>query len=149
MDNEKYVDESWKNEVSRDKGCGCGSGCGCSGHEHEAQASEVSEGSCGSGCGCGSRKEPEGELEVNFLNYVMSMGYQAMIFLGEVPNPVTGQQEVNPRQAKFLIDTLNLIKEKTRGNLSGDEEGFLSSTVYELQMKYVQIASKGSLPEGL
>jgi hypothetical protein len=135
MDNEKFVDESWKDAVAGEKsdpgGCGegsCDEGCAESscGHEH------------------GDRSE-QGELQVNFLNYIMSMAYQAMIFLGEVPNPMTGQSEQNLRQAKFLIDTLQLVKEKTKGNLDPSEENMLGSSLYELQMKYVELSQKGKL----
>jgi hypothetical protein len=75
----------------------------------------------------------------------MSMGYQAMIFVGEIPNPMTGKQETNLRQAKFLIDTLQLLKEKTKGNLNPQEENMLTASLYELQMKYVEAVNKGKL----
>ena len=130
MDNDKHVDESWKDDVARAKGAadehgGHDENCSC-GHEH------------GEGKGHG---DPE-VIEVNFFNYIMSMGYQAMIFLGEVPNPMTGKTEQSIRQAKFMIDTLTMVKEKTRGNLSPEEDNLLSSSLYELQMKFVELAKK-------
>ena len=136
MDNEKHVDESWKDNVARDK--------------EAPGAGEDKAGGSVDGCSCGHDHGQEdapgahGELEVNFFNYIMSLGYQAMIFLGEVPNPMTGKSEKNLRQAKFLIDTLALIKEKTRGNLSPEEDNILVSSLYELQMKYVELAQKGA-----
>ena len=84
----------------------------------------------------------EGILEVNFINYVTSLAYQVIIFLGEAPNPFTGQVEQNLQQAKFLIDTLTMMREKTKGNLSKDEENVLNMTLYELQMKFVEQAKK-------
>lgn len=135
MDNEKHVDESWKDNVANDKvapaeGASCGSGC-----------------SCGEGHGdAGHGDHGQDELKVNFLNYIMSMGYQAMIFLGEVPHPTTGKSEKNLAQAKFLIDTLVLLKEKTRGNLTPEEENLLSASLYELQMKFVELSKKESGP---
>jgi len=50
-----------------------------------------------------------------FLNYIASLGFQAMIFLGEMPNPFTNQMDKNLKQAKFLIDTLSLLKDKDHG----------------------------------
>lgn len=138
MDNEKHVDESWKNSVKKDEAgdsccssgdCGCGEGCSSEG--------------CGSEGGCG--QDHGEEMKVSFLNYIMSMGYQAMIFVGEIPNPMTGKQEVNLRQAKFLIDTLGLLKEKTKGNLNPQEENMLTTSLYELQMKYVDAVNKGKI----
>ncbi|MBF0484761.1 MAG: DUF1844 domain-containing protein [Candidatus Omnitrophica bacterium] len=78
-------------------------------------------------------------MEIDFLNYILSLGYQAMIFLGEIPNPVTNQQEKNFEQAKLLIDTLSMLKEKTKGNLTEQESNLLENTVSELQMKYVEL----------
>ncbi|MBF0330628.1 MAG: DUF1844 domain-containing protein [Candidatus Omnitrophica bacterium] len=133
MDIEKHVDESWKDSVANEK-AGCSDeGCGCS-------KESCGEESCGDGCGCG-----EGEMEVNFFNYLTSMGYQAMIFLGEIPNPMTGENQKNLRQAKFIIDTLLLIQEKTKGNLTEQENSFLDGTLYELQMKFVELAKKGEI----
>lgn len=110
--------------------------CSC---ENHAQDSLSSQNSSSESCSC---KESGEELQVNFFNYVMSMAYQAMIFLGEVPNPMTNQQEVNLRQAKFLIDTLQMIKDKTKGNVSAEEENMLASSLSELQMKYVAAVKK-------
>lgn len=123
MDDSKHIDESWKDSVSKEK---------------EDTASSGSH-DCDEGCECG---QDQGEMEVNFLNYVMSLGYQAMIFLGEVPHPMTGKSEKNLRQAKFLIDTLQLLKDKTKGNLTSQEDQMLSSSLYELQMKYVEVNKK-------
>lgn len=89
------------------------------------------------------KKEPEvskeEEPELDFFNYVASLGFQAMIFLGEVPNPMTQQVEKNLKQAKFLIDTLVLIREKTIGNLTKEEGELLNGSIFELQRRYVDI----------
>ena len=68
---------------------------------------------------------------------------QAMIFLGEIPNPMTNATEKHLDQAKLLIDTLAMLKEKTEGNLNDEENNALNNFLYELQMKYVEIAQKG------
>lgn len=83
-----------------------------------------------------------GQIEINFMNYVTSLGYQAMIFLGEIPNPMTNELEKNLDQAKFLIDTLIMIKEKTKGNLNPQEENMISATTYELELKFVELKQK-------
>jgi len=82
--------------------------------------------------------------EVNFLTYITSLAFQAMVFLGEVPSPVTNKIEKSLPQAKFLIDTLSLIREKTKGNLSEQEDNLLSTSVYELQMTYVGLTKEGA-----
>ncbi len=138
MDKEKYVDEDWKESAAEDKErlakLNEDSGKVDSKDNVEssdkpddaASSTEPSEGSEGS------------EMELNFLNYVASLGYQSMIFLGEVAHPMTNQIEKNLEQAKFLVDTLVLIREKTKGNLSKKEDDMLNSTIYELQVKYVE-----------
>lgn len=78
------------------------------------------------------------EPELDFFNYIASLGFQAMIFLGEMPNPITNQVDKNLKQAKFLIDTMVIIKEKTTGNLSKEEAELLHGSIYELQLRYVQ-----------
>ena len=80
----------------------------------------------------------EEQTQANFLNYLTSLGFQAMVFLGEIPNPATNQAEKSLDHAKFMIDTLVMIREKTKGNLSRQEENLLNASIYELQMKYVE-----------
>ena len=86
--------------------------------------------------------EQGGEPELDFFNYIASLGFQAMIFLGEMPNPITNEEEKNLKQAKFLIDTLVLIREKTIGNLTKEEGELLNGSIFELQKRFVEIAQK-------
>jgi len=73
----------------------------------------------------------------DFLSFITSLGLQAMIFMGEIPNPLTNQKEENLKQARFLIDTLLMLKGKTQGNLAAEETKALEDFIYELQMRYV------------
>ena len=88
-----------------------------------------------------SAEEPQ-SIEINFSNYITSLAFQAMVFLGEIPHPATNQPEKNLIQAKILIDTLTLLREKTKGNLTAKENNMLNATVYELQVKYVEISKE-------
>ncbi len=63
---------------------------------------------------------------------------QALMFLGELPNLEGGRQERNLPMAKYLIDTMAIIKEKTRGNLTQDEQRQLETFLTELRMRYVK-----------
>ena len=87
-------------------------------------------------------EEETAEPQLDFFNYVASLGFQAMIFLGEMPNPVTNQTEKSLKQAKFLIDTLVLIRDKTIGNLTKEEGELIKGSIYELQKRFVEIAQK-------
>jgi len=80
------------------------------------------------------------EGQLNFFNYIASLGFQTMIFLGEMPNPITNKAEKNLKQAKFLIDTLVILRDKTKGNLSKEEDDLLNGSIYELQLRYVDLS---------
>jgi hypothetical protein len=77
--------------------------------------------------------------EANFLTLVFSLYTHAQIFFGLVPNPISQKIEKDLQQAKYNIDLLGVLKEKTQGNLSREEEQALESILYELRMVYVNI----------
>jgi cell division septation protein DedD len=90
-----------------------------------------------------------GELSQRFIEFVMMQAQNAALFLGQIPNPKTGEGEVNLELAKMFIDQLAMIQEKTRGNLSGEEAAVLGNTISNLQMVYVEVsqhAPKGAVP---
>ena len=89
-----------------------------------------------------------GELSQRFIEFVMMHAQNAALFLGQIPNPKTGEGEVNLELAKMFIDQLAMIQEKTRGNLSNEEATALRNTLSNLQMVYVEVSrqiSKGSV----
>src|ERR1700739_1350696 len=87
-----------------------------------------------------------GELSQRFIEFVMMHAQNAALFLGQIPNPKTGQGEVNLELAKMFIDQLEMIQEKTRGNLSSEETAVLRNTLSNLQMVYVEVAQSGPKP---
>ncbi len=77
--------------------------------------------------------------EVDFSNFVLSLSATAMVSLGIVPDPETGETiEPNLLIAQHTIDTLVLLREKTQGNLDDEEEKLLDSMIYELRMRFVE-----------
>ena len=73
----------------------------------------------------------------DFKFFVTTLSLQTSIFLGEMPNPTTQKIEEDLIQAKFIIDTLGMLKEKTKGNLTQEENDFLESMLYELRTVYL------------
>lgn len=143
MKREKYVDESWKESAAQEKERLDGAGTGASaakGRKEPQGAAAVPEQEESKARHDDAAGQQAGAAGVDFLNYVSSLGYQAMVFLGEIPSPVTNQSEKNLPQAKFIIDTLILLQGKTKGNLTKQEEDMLNMTAYELQMKYVELS---------
>src|SRR3954451_3463587 len=81
-----------------------------------------------------------GELTQQFVEFIMMQAQNAALFLGQIPNPKTGEGEVNLELAKMFIDQLAMIQEKTRGNLTTEEAMVLRNTLSNLQMAFVEIA---------
>jgi hypothetical protein len=75
--------------------------------------------------------------EPDFSFFVTTLALQTSIALGQVPNPATNKQEEDLSQAKLLIDTLGMLKEKTKGNLNTEESTLLENILYELRMHYI------------
>jgi len=73
----------------------------------------------------------------DFNFFITTLSLQASIALGQVPNPVSNKTEEDLTQAKFLIDTLGLLQEKTKGNLTKEENELLENLLYELRMVYL------------
>ncbi|MDY0275837.1 MAG: DUF1844 domain-containing protein [Desulfomicrobium sp.] len=78
--------------------------------------------------------------QLDFATFVLSMSSSALVELGEVPEPETGQFVENILAAKQTIDILCLLESKTKGNLTSQEARLLKDMLFELRMKYVQKA---------
>ena len=87
-----------------------------------------------------------GELSQRFVEFVMMHAQNAALFLGQIPNPKTGEGEVNLELAKMFIDQLAMMQEKTRGNLTNEESTVLRNAISNLQMAYVEVAREA--PKG-
>ena len=80
--------------------------------------------------------------EASFNFFISTLGLQASIFLGQIPNPATNKSEKNLPQAKFIIDTLGMLWEKTKSNLNDEENNMLENVLYELRMQYVNVSKE-------
>lgn len=76
--------------------------------------------------------------EINFSTFVFSLSSSAFLHFGEIPDPSSGEKKKNLPMAKQTIDILAMLEEKTRGNLSSDEEQLLKNILYDLRMRYVK-----------
>jgi hypothetical protein len=65
------------------------------------------------------------------------LAMEAFVAMGDMPHPVTRKRQVNLPHAKYIIDLLGLMEEKTKGNLSADEDKLLSDALYQLRMRYL------------
>jgi hypothetical protein len=76
--------------------------------------------------------------EINFSTFIFSLNTSALLHLGEVPDPATGKQREELVLAKQTIDVIAMLEEKTRGNLTSDEENLIKHILYDLRLRYVQ-----------
>jgi len=81
-----------------------------------------------------------GELEITFATFVVGLSSEALAALGEMPNPATGERIRDLRAAQQLIDIIGMLREKTRGNLEREEESLVDAILFDLRMKYVELA---------
>lgn len=81
--------------------------------------------------------ESPGMPEVNFSTFILSIGSSALVQLGEVPDPESGQMMENLLAAKHSIDILSMLQEKTKSCLDSNEQQLLDTLLYDLRMKYV------------
>ena len=113
--NEKKVDAGWKERMAKER--------------EEAAKAEAS----------GAKVRPT--LPKPTLSLLFStMASQALLFLGEIENPFTGKKEQDLEQAKYTIDMLQVLREKTAGNITPDESKLLDGVLYDLRMRYVNAA---------
>jgi len=117
------VDEDWKAQVQAEKDA--------------AKAPTAAAGPVRS-----AESPPDQEMPPATLTFLCTtIATQAMIALGQVPNPITGKIEQRMKQAKHYIDMLAVLDEKTTGNRTTDESALLSEILHQLRMAYVMMQS--------
>ncbi len=88
------------------------------------------------------------ESNAYFTGLVFSISQAAMMQMGKVTNPMTGKVERDMNQAKTSIDMLEMIREKTTGNLTKEEEKLMNDMLANLQLNYAEEANKKEPEEG-
>ena len=116
-DKKLIIDEDWKEEAQREK-------------EMLAAAIEQEKEA--------KRRPPL--PPASFAMLASSLATQAMMNLGAIENPVMRKAEINLDEAKFPIDMLGMLEQKTKGNLSPEEAKLLEALLFDLRMQYVQAA---------
>jgi hypothetical protein len=117
------IDEDWKSQVQAEKAAAAA-------QSQQAEAPSDAQ---------DAEQPPPPSLAL----LVTSLATQAMASMGAMPDPHTGQPTLNLEQAKYLIDTLAMLEEKTTGNRTPDESALLSDVLYQLRMLYVAMQKGG------
>lgn len=92
------------------------------------------------------RQGTDASIEINFSTFVISLSTQALAHLGEIADPMIGRVSVDLVAAKQLIDMLGVLAEKTKGNLDEAEAALLEHCLYDLRLRYVDLARQQGTP---
>lgn len=82
---------------------------------------------------------PDEALEIDFGGFIVSLGTSCMVNLGKYPNPETGKLELDLDAGRQVIHILQMLAQKTRGNLEDDEAQLLRTLIYDLKLAYVEV----------
>lgn len=132
------VDTDWKEQVAREKELAAEAE---ETSDQDGPTSEVTasdESASGEESGASEGQFPAAP-PASFEVLISMMFTQAMAMLGQMPDPGTGETTVNKPYAKHYIDTLEMLGEKTQGNLKEDESKILSEALHALRMAYVNV----------
>ncbi|MBX3413795.1 MAG: DUF1844 domain-containing protein [Pirellulales bacterium] len=125
------VDEDWKSQVEAEKAK--------LSQEKSAPAESPRPTEAASAA---SPETPVQFPEASLTGLISMLATQVMIALGYVPHPATGKPERSLPEAKYMIDLITMLEEKTQGNRTPQEISVLSSVLHELRMAYVEAQSK-------
>ncbi len=79
---------------------------------------------------------------MTFSTFILSLSTSVLVSLGELPDPLKNENDVNLPLAKQTIGLIEMLMEKTKGNLTEDEDRLIDSMLYDLRMKYIEAAKK-------
>ncbi|MEM9111266.1 MAG: DUF1844 domain-containing protein [Planctomycetota bacterium] len=127
-----HVDDDWKAQAQAEKAK----------LAEKEKASKAGADDAGTPTQAGPGQIPPAD----FTTLVSSIATQALFSLGAMPDPQTGQRYANLDVARHHIDSLSVLEDKTKGNLTDEESKMLATTLYELRQSYVQIANASRSP---
>ena len=135
MSDEKkiIIDEDWKSQVEAEKeelerGRQAKA---AEGTDAPAEAAAVSEDAAAS--------EDAAMPPASFEVLLSMLATEAAISMGQLPHPTTGQPEKNLDQARYLVDTIEMLEEKTRGNLTDEESAGITDLLHQLRMLFISV----------
>ena len=117
------IDEDWKAQVQAEK---------------EAAAKSRPADAPTSAAGADPHDLGDVPMPPASLEMLLSMlATEALVALGEVPHPATEKVQLQPNQAKYLIDTIDVLRQKTKGNLTTTEQQIIDSLLHQLRMVFL------------
>ena len=146
---QKKVDDSWKEEVRRERAAAEKS-APSSESAAKPGAPEVPKSSARTPQpertdeATGAKKSSSAEQQQSkiFMTFLAGLAQQALMQLGEIESPFSGQRELDLQGARYTIELLTTIQVRTKNNLTSDEETALSDALHDLKIRYVEIAKE-------
>ncbi|MBD3164592.1 DUF1844 domain-containing protein [Candidatus Woesearchaeota archaeon] len=92
-------------------------------------------------------EEKRQDFSQHFIQLVIGLQSTAWMAMGKQMNPQTGKQEVNLDLARDSIDTLLMLREKTKGNLTETEKGILENAMQDLELNFIETSKKEGKPK--
>jgi hypothetical protein len=137
MSDEKkiIIDEDWKSQVAAEK--------------EAAKRQQSGESTSGEGAAAPGETGPQaahGPIPASFDLLVTTFVTEAMVALGQFPHPVDNKLAFDPHHARFAIDMLEIIAEKTKGNLTPQEDRGLQDVLHQLRMAFVALNTQAVTP---
>jgi hypothetical protein len=129
MSDEKkiIIDEDWKSQVEAER----------------AEAAKAKPAATETAAAMGKDESETADPPMppaSFELLLTTLATEALVALGHVPHPVTGKTQVQRNQAKFLIDTVDLLRQKTAGNLTTSEQQVIDSLLHQMRLVFVATA---------
>lgn len=87
-------------------------------------------------------------VKASFTQFINGFAVQTLVHLGKMSNPINGQTSTDLPNAKYSIDILGILQEKTKGNLTPEEEEYLSTLLRDLRMEFVAVSSAPASGDG-
>jgi hypothetical protein len=85
-------------------------------------------------------EQPDVFSELGFSTFILSLSTSALVHLAELPDPISNEKKINLPLAKQTIAIIEMLKEKTKGNLTEEEDQLIEDLLYDLRLKYVETA---------
>lgn len=120
------IDEDWKSQVQAEKELAAKGKPAVAAGE-EAGPTEM-----------GDVEMPPASLEM----LLTTLATEALVALGQVPHPATGETHVHRNQAQYLLDTIDVLRTKTKGNLTPEEQELIDSLLHQLRMVFIATADR-------
>lgn len=139
------IDEDWKSQVQAEKEAAAAQKSGIGASAPSSPREPASAG--GATPPDETSKDPPAVADpqmppASFELLVTTLATEALAALGQFPHPATGKSEVQRNQAQYIIDTLDVLREKTRGNLTSGEQQLLDSVLHQVRMLFVAVANQ-------